>query len=1050
MKNTVEIVTDELGYDSYNKGLHYNKNYLRKIDDGVMQDKSKYFRFDVESESYNNYYDVVIIVKKNEVVRRYCSCLQYQKRHTCKHIAACMLKYQNELFKEPKNKFELSSDILKDYVKDNSKEQVHIKIELDINDNTFTLRPKIGTSKYYLLNTENKLSWFKKAYLEGGTYNFGINFTYDSKKHYFSKEDEELVRYIIGFSYTYYGYSNYQRAKFMDLNDRELLYLFKLLENKEFFIVRHGYVKGVKYEAPSDMKITLNDDHYELKLDNIRAYDFLGEDYKFAIYDGYLYVLPKEYSNLLKKMKENEIDSLYIKNDSVKDLVSGLLKDIKKNVTIDERITDIVVSKDVIISFYFDLKKDVITCDLKMDYDGTIINYFSQNTKILRDDEKENEAIELLRNCNFDIDYSKKRIELTNMDDIALFIDEKISLFSSKYKVYTTKKLDNVNILKKSKVESNFSIGKDNIMTYNFKADNIDTNELNKIVSTMKNKKRYYKLKNGNIVDLYQNDELKELTNVLSDLDLSKDEIINGNVSIPKYRAFYINSLKENKYKSITTNYSFDKFINDFLKYKNTNIKFDNHDDKTLRDYQKDGVKWLYTLYKCDLGGILADEMGLGKSIQTISFIKQILSKKKDAKIMIVCPTSLVYNWKKEFDKFAKELKYVTVSESKEKRLEIIKDFDKYNIFITSYGLIRNDNDEYEDKTFELCVIDEAQAIKNYQANMTREVKKIKARTKIALTGTPIENSVLELWSIFDFIMPGYLNSIMKFKEKFGIKDFDDDSLEKIKELNYLIKPFILRRKKKDVSKELPDKVENNVYLELPDVQKALYVKELNTCKKEMDELIKSEGFSKARFKILQLLTKLRQICVDPSVMYENYKYESIKVEKLVEIVKDYIAENHKILIFSSFKRVIENVQKRFDKEKISNYLIAGDVTGKKRMELVDKFNGDDTSCFLITLKSGGTGLNLTSADIVIHLDVWWNPQVENQATDRAHRIGQKNKVTVIKMITKGTIEERIIELQDKKKMLSDNLIEGKDDSSLVSKLDKEDMIRLLSYDKDE
>jgi len=298
--------------------------------------------------------------------------------------------------------------------------------------------------------------------------------------------------------------------------------------------------------------------------------------------------------------------------------------------------------------------------------------------------------------------------------------------------------------------------------------------------------------------------------------------------------------------------------------------------------------------------------------------------------------------------------------------------------------------------------------------------------------------------------MPGYLNSIMKFKEKFGIKDFDDDSLEKIKELNYLIKPFILRRKKKDVSKELPDKVENNVYLELPDVQKALYVKELNTCKKEMDELIKSEGFSKARFKILQLLTKLRQICVDPSVMYENYKYESIKVEKLVEIVKDYIAENHKILIFSSFKRVIENVQKRFDKEKISNYLIAGDVTSKKRMELVDKFNGDDTSCFLITLKSGGTGLNLTSADIVIHLDVWWNPQVENQATDRAHRIGQKNKVTVIKMITKGTIEERIIELQDKKKMLSDNLIEGKDDSSLVSKLDKEDMIRLLSYDKDE
>ena len=441
--------------------------------------------------------------------------------------------------------------------------------------------------------------------------------------------------------------------------------------------------------------------------------------------------------------------------------------------------------------------------------------------------------------------------------------------------------------------------------------------------------------------------------------------------------------------------------------------------------------------------------MGLGKSIQTISFIKQIIKEKEDAKIMIVCPTSLVYNWQKEFEKFAPNLRYVTVSESKEKRLSIIKDFEKYNVFITSYGLIRNDNDEYEDKNFELCVIDEAQMIKNYQANMTREVKKIKSRTKIALTGTPIENSVLELWSIFDYIMPGYLNNITKFRESFGIKEFDDVSLNKIRKLNYLIKPFILRRRKKDVSKELPDKVENNIYLDMPDIQKALYVRELSECKSEMDELIKKEGFNKARFKILQLLTKLRQICVDPSVMYNDYKYESVKIEKLVEVVKNYVSENHKILIFSSFKRVIDNVQKRFEKEKISNYKITGEVSSKKRMELVDCFNEDDTSCFLITLKSGGTGLNLTKADVVIHLDIWWNPQVENQATDRAHRIGQKNKVTVIKMVTKGTIEERIIELQEKKQKLSDNIIEGKDDATLVSKLEKEDMINLLSFDKE-
>lgn len=263
-----------------------------------------------------------------------------------------------------------------------------------------------------------------------------------------------------------------------------------------------------------------------------------------------------------------------------------------------------------------------------------------------------------------------------------------------------------------------------------------------------------------------------------------------------------------------------------------------------------------------------------------------------------------------------------------------------------------------------------------------------------------------------------------------------------------MIKPFILRRKKKDVSKELPDKVENKIYLDMPDIQKALYVKELKQCQKEMDELIKEEGFRKARFKILQLLTKLRQICIEPSVLYENYKYDSVKIEKLIEIIKNYVSENHKILIFSSFKRVIDNVEKRLKKEKISNYTITGEVSSKKRMELVEKFNTDDTNCFLITLKSGGTGLNLTASDIVIHLDIWWNPQVENQATDRAHRIGQKNKVTVIKMITKGTIEERIIELQEKKRKLSDSIIEGQDDATFVSKLEKEDMIKLLSSDK--
>ena len=367
----------------------------------------------------------------------------------------------------------------------------------------------------------------------------------------------------------------------------------------------------------------------------------------------------------------------------------------------------------------------------------------------------------------------------------------------------------------------------------------------------------------------------------------------------------------------------------------------------------------------------------------------------------------------------------MVVAENKNKRKEILKNRDNYNIFITSYGLIRNDNDEYEKIDFELCVVDEAQNIKNSLAEMTREVKKIKASCKIALTGTPVENNVCELWSIFDFIMPGYLNSIIKFREIYNIKDVDEEGMKILKNLNYQISPFILRRKKKDVIESLPDKIEKNIYIELPDKQKKLYLKVLKDTRKEIDNVIEEEGFAKARMKILQLLMKLRQICIDPKVMYENYDGERIKIEELIKIVKESIMNEHKILIFSSFKRVLDNVKYEFDKIGISNYMIDGSVSSKERMNLVEAFNTNDTNCFLITLKSGGTGLNLIGADTVIHLDIWWNPQVENQATDRAHRIGQTKNVSVYKLVTKGTIEERIIELQDKKKILSESLIEG-------------------------
>ena len=1042
MKHNIDLAYKLLGKDSVTKGLKIDKHDVFYIDsvDGTKNELVNFFR--VNSQSSHYYYDVSIIVNKNQVSSYYCECEQFKNYHTCKHVAACLLYNSDIILGDVIDKSDISNNILELFNRDSSfgiREKVGIDIELDFSKRVPTFRLMVGMGKKYSINRESKFETFMDSILNEEEYKFGVNFTYNPYNHYISNDDMDLLNYLFGYIK---NRSSYYKYNPFELSDRELYSLFDRLVNHDFSIVGYGLIHGVVKGMPTKFSLSIDSDVYRLSIDNFDNYTFIDRKYRYCIYNHSLYVIPSSYSTLISSMINNGISSLVIDSDHVNLFKTGLLHKIKNDVVVDSNITDIVIAGEPTVSLYFDLARDMIDCSIKFDYAGNIVDYFDKNSTVVRDNDFESVVLNDLVSYGFTVDSNK--ILLVDFDDVGYFLSEGIGLLSKKYNIFTSKKIDNINILKESKITSNFSIGTDGIMSYDFSTDNIDTSELDKIISSMKKNKKYYKLKNGNIIDLENNSGLNELSDIFTNLDLSWSDITSGSVVIPKYRALYIDSLK-NKYKSINTSNSFDLFIDNFYKYKDVKVDFGS-DSNVLRDYQKDGVRWLYTLYKCDLGGILADEMGLGKSLQTICFIKQVISEKKDAKIMIVCPTSLVYNWKKEFDKFGSELKYVTVHDSKSKRLEVINDFDKYNIFITSYGLIRNDNDEYENKNFDVCIIDEAQAIKNYQAGMTREIKKIKALTKIALTGTPLENSILELWSIFDFIMPGYLGNIRKFRDSYGIHDVDSESLSRLDDLNYLIKPFILRRKKVDVITDLPDKIENNIYLDLPNKQKKLYLSVLKDSEKEFKEILATEGMNKARFKILQLLMKLRQICIDPNILFSNYDGEVIKMEKLLEVVNNFVKDGHKILIFSSFKTVVDRVKSMFDSNNISSYMIAGDVKSKTRMDLVEKFNNDSTNCFLITLKSGGTGLNLVGADVVIHLDIWWNPQVENQATDRAHRIGQTKKVTVIKFVTRGTIEERIIELQNKKKILSDNLIEGKDNSDILSSLNEDDIRDLLSY----
>ncbi len=1037
--NFYDFLTQVIGQDSIIKGRGFPPYLLNHLD-SYEEPKQFVHTFDVESVSRDTFYDIEIKNNGEKFFDATCSCPQFKKAHTCKHIAACLMYYRYEMISYKKiDVLKASKEILDMFYEPNKslkiKEKLNLEVGLELYENELKYKLYIGTTKLYTINNYSKLNNFLECYFNGGEYKFGAKLIYNPDDYYFSDEDKDIIDYLSSIERRHY--SN------LELSERDLKYLFeKVSVNK--LKINGNNIKAIKHEMPTNFSLEKNQKGYELAISNLDKYRFLTSSLKNVLYENTLYIIPEDERKIIIAFANHELASIIFTKKDIERFSKGLLGKIKNKIDVSKDITDIKINLKPEGKIYLDIGAS-LTCKIKLKYGSDKIDFFEDSKEIIRDNEYESKLIQDIVNNGFKLE--NKNIKMDDIDTIGYFLEEGINSLRTKYEIYTSKKIDNINLIKKSRITKDFSIGTNGIMSFNFAIDNIDEEELKNIFNSLENKKTYHKLKNGNIINLESDNELQELNSLFSDLDINKNNITT-NIEIPKYRALYIDSLRNNKYQDITTNNSFDAFIKNFKEYQNIKINLSKEDNKILRGYQKIGVRWMFALYKCDLGGILADEMGLGKSIQTICFIKEVLKEKKDAKILIVCPTSLVYNWEKEFDKFGNDLKYTTISESKTKRASLISNSD-YNIYITSYGLLRNDIAEYKKQEYEVCIIDEAQFIKNYQAKMTIALKEINSHTKLALTGTPLENSITELWSIFDFLMPGYLNSVKKFHEKYHISDVTKEDLEKLESLNYQIKPFILRRKKNEVSKDLPEKIENTIYLDLPESQKKLYLSVLKETEREINEEIESVGYKAAQFKILTLLTKLREICINPYVLYENYDGEAIKIEKIIEMIKDYAKEEHKILIFSSFKRVLDLLKERLNKEHISFYSIDGSIKGKERLPLVDKFNDDDTTCFLITLKSGGTGLNLTSADIVIHLDIWWNPQAENQATDRAHRIGQTKNVIVNKLITKGTIEERILDLQNKKKILSDNLIEGHSNGEVLTSLTENEVRELLSYSND-
>ena len=581
------------------------------------------------------------------------------------------------------------------------------------------------------------------------------------------------------------------------------------------------------------------------------------------------------------------------------------------------------------------------------------------------------------------------------------------------------------------------------MLNLDISTDDIPQDELLDILNSYRRKQRYHRLKDGSYVEL-EDHSLEMLAELMDSMQMRPKDFVTGKMHLPLYRSLYLNKmLEENEEIYSDRDSHFRKIVKEFKTVEDADYEISSSLSRIMRNYQKNGYKWMRTLAERQFGGILADDMGLGKTLQMISVLLAARQENKEEHIvsLVVSPASLVFNWGEELARFAPELKVCLVTGMQTERQKLIASYQEYDVLVTSYDLLKRDIHFYEECRFAYQVIDEAQYIKNHTIAAAKAVKVIKSVHRFALTGTPIENRLSELWSIFDYLMPGFLYSYETFRKELEIPIAKHQDEQALARLQKMTAPFILRRRKEDVLKDLPEKLEEVRYVRLEGEQQKLYdgqVVHIQTMLAEQS----GEDFNRKKLQLLAELTHLRQICCDPALCFEQYQGDAAKLEACLELVKSAIDGGHRILLFSQFTSMLEILKQRLIGEGIDYYTITGATSKEERIRLVKKFNSGDVPIFLISLKAGGVGLNLTGADVVIHYDPWWNLAAQNQATDRAHRIGQTKKVTVYKLIAKNTVEEKILKLQETKRDLADQVINGAGTS--LSSMSKEELLELL------
>ncbi len=1070
---------------------------LQNVDTGYIENEDELMLMleaECKTGSRRNIH-VSILFSKSTVESVRCSCDEcrhqgYYYWHSdsnCKYVAATLIAAGKVI--ERKNigdatdktgailldlyRMQRGKGIVANIVK--NEESIHLEPRIVQYGKTLELSFKIGSSKMLVVKD---LAAFQNAIENCETMTYGKdteinhqidNFTQESRKWitYINRaiDEEKIIHKRISEHRYYYG-DNDLKCSEIKLYGWRLDSFYELLgedgceyENRNSNAKKKAILHAKEKNPNIYMNIDVNKDEvFEGIRVSCKISDFFeGEKAAYYIEDGYLKKVDEEFTEkarlLFASASEGEL-SFSVGRKKLQDFYYNMLPQLADIVEIRERHREEIekyLPPEVSFVFYLDSNQGNIECRVHAIYGERELSILdtieadSEEDYSFRMRSREEEILFQLQALFPYYDKAKDMIHCGNEETLIFnVLMEGLDILAELGEMQCTQAFKNMNVVQKVKVSVGVSI-QNGMLDLDIISDELSHKELLEILDGYRAKKTYFRLKNGNFVNL-ENDELKMLAELTDTLHLPPKEFIKGKVHLPIYRSLYLDKLlEENSSVYNTRDKNFRSMIKNFKAVNESDFEEPESLEQIMRGYQRNGFKWLKLLESYGFGGILADDMGLGKTLQAIAVLlaaKQEAENRESKTSLVVAPASLVFNWKDEFERYAPELAVGVISGSQEERQEIIASYKDYDVLVTSYDLLKRDISYYEEKEFDYQIIDEAQYIKNHTTAAAKSVKVIKSRVKYALTGTPIENRLSELWSIFDYLMPGFLYKYDTFKKEIETKIVKNEDEEAAKRLQRMVAPFILRRLKTDVLKDLPDKLEETRVVAIEGEQRRLYDAQVLHMRQKIAKQ-SGEEFSRNKLQILAELTKLRQICCDPSLCFENYRGESAKTDACIELLQSALDGGHRVLLFSQFTTMLELLENRLQKEGITYYKITGEIPKEKRLQLVKEFNENNVGVFLISLKAGGVGLNLTGADVVIHYDPWWNVAAQNQATDRAHRIGQRKKVTVYKLIVKQSIEEKIQKLQEAKKDLADKVISG--EANQLNSMSKEELLEILS-----